>query len=69
MTARFITVFTTASKRHSATLMEIVGSPPPTSIAGKPPLARGPQLLIQQTQRQSPQLTTISFPLISNFHG
>jgi len=30
MTARFITVFTTASKRHSATLMEIVGSPPPT---------------------------------------
>jgi len=64
MTARFITVFTIASKRHSATLMEIVGSSPPTPTAGKPPLVRGSQLLIQHTQRVS---TTNNHFLSSNF--
>ena len=55
-------MFTTASERHSATLMEIVVSPPPTPPPAKLPLVKCPQLVIQHTQNQSPQLTTISFP-------
>jgi hypothetical protein len=39
MTARFITVFTIASKRHGATLMEIVDSPPPTPQLESNPLS------------------------------